>query len=202
MTRWTRRLLVGAIAILVPALAGCEAGYNAPTLTFHPASTGVSTVQNGITFDNVFVLGPSPSNSPLPVGGQAGLFLALSSPNSDQLTKVTAPGTASSVSLGGGPITLSPGQLVNLSGPHPVIVLNGLTRALSGGEIVNLTFTFSNAESVTFKVPVEPATYDFATYGQAPTPTASASTTVHRHKAKKAKAAADAAAFASAAAAP
>ena len=189
MTRWNRRLLAGAIAILVPVLAGCEAGLNAPTLTYHPASTGVSTEQNGITLDNVFVLGPAPDNSPLPAGGQAGLFLALSAPNGDQLTNITAPGTASSVDLGGGPIMLSPNQLVNLGGPHPVIVLHGLTRPLSGGETVNLTLTFANAGPVSLSVPVEPATYDFATYGQAPTPppTASASTTAHRHKAKKAK---------------
>ena len=59
MTRWNRRLLVGAIAILVPVLAGCEAGLNAPTLEFHPASYGVSTTVNGIAIDNLFVLGPS-----------------------------------------------------------------------------------------------------------------------------------------------
>jgi hypothetical protein len=187
VTRWTRRLLAGAIAILVPALAGCEAGLDAPTLTFHPASTGVSTVQNGIILDNVFVLGPTPNNSPLPAGGQAGLFLSLSAPDGDRLTSVSAPGTASSVALGAGPVSLSPGRLVNLSGPHPVIVLNGLTRPLSGGETVNLTLDFATAGPVHLTVPVEPATYDFATYGQAPTPTASASTSAHRHKAKKAK---------------
>ena len=76
MTRWTRRLLVGAIAILVPALAGCEAGLNAPTLQYHPASNGVSTTVNGIELDNVFVLGPE-LNQTLPAGGQAGVFLAI-----------------------------------------------------------------------------------------------------------------------------
>ena len=40
VTRWNRRLLFGAIAVLVPALAGCEAGLNAPTLDFHPARAG------------------------------------------------------------------------------------------------------------------------------------------------------------------
>ena len=49
MTRWNRRLLFGALAVLVPALAGCEAGLNAPTLEFHPASFGVSTIVDGIT---------------------------------------------------------------------------------------------------------------------------------------------------------
>ena len=36
MTRWNRRLLFGAMAMLVPVLVGCEAGLNAPTLQYHP----------------------------------------------------------------------------------------------------------------------------------------------------------------------
>ena len=182
MTRWTRRLLIGAIAILVPTLAGCEAGLNAPTLEFHPASYGVSTVANGITFDDLFVLGPA-LNETLPPGGQAGVFLSLSSQFShDKLVAVSAAGTASSVQLVTGPIPLVQGTVVDLSGPHPEIVLNGLTNPLSGGETVRLTFTFTNAGEVTLMVPVEPAAYEFATYFPPPTPTAS--TAAHRHKAR------------------
>jgi copper(I)-binding protein len=182
VTRWTRRLLIGAIAILVPTLAGCEAGLNAPTLEFHPASFGVSTVVNGITFDDLFVLGPA-LNETLPPGGQAGVFLSLSSQFSDdKLVAVSAEGTASSVQLLTGPITLTQGTVADLSGPHPEIVLNGLTNPLSGGETVRLTFTFTNAGEVTLMVPVEPAAYEFATYFPPPTPTAS--TAAHRHKAR------------------
>ena len=186
MTRWTRRLLVGAIAILVPALAGCEAGYNAPTLEFHQASNGVSTVQNGITLDDVFVLGPE-LNSTLPVGGQAGVFLTLSAQESDTLTSASATQNASSVQLAAGPISLSPGNLVDLSGPNPGIVLTGLTKPLNGGETINLTLNFANAGPVTLAVPVEPNAYEFATYAQPqlPTPTPSASTAAivkHKHK--------------------
>ena len=56
MTRWSRRLLFGALAVLVPALAGCEAGLNAPTLEYHPAAFGGYAAHNGITIDNAFVL--------------------------------------------------------------------------------------------------------------------------------------------------
>jgi hypothetical protein len=189
VTRWTRRLLVGALAILVPALAGCEAGLNAPTLQFHPASFGVSTTADGINIDNVFVLGPAPGST-LQAGGQAALFMSLESPNGDQLTSISAQGTASSVQLGNGPITLSPNTLVDLSGPAPLLTLDGLTNPLSGGETVKLVLNFATAGSVTIKVPVEPAAYEFATYSPAPTPTASASLSVslsgaHKHKAKK-----------------
>ena len=184
MTRWTRRLLVGAIAILVPALAGCEAGLNAPTLQYHSASSGTSATINGIELDNVFVLGPA-LNQTLPAGGQAGVFLALSAQDHDQLVSASAPGTASSVQLLNGPITLSPGALVNLSGPAPLVVLNGLTNPLSGGESVRLVLTFANAGAVTLQVPVLPAAYDYATFSPPPTPSASTAAIVkHKHKAR------------------
>ena len=199
MTRWNRRLLIGALAILVPVLAGCEAGYNAPTLEFHQASFGVSTMVNGINIDNVFVLGPVPG-SILPAGGQAGLFMALQSSNSDQLTSISAPGAASSVQLGNGPINLSPNTLVDLSGPAPLLTLDGLTNPLSGGETIQLVLNFANAGQVKLMVPVEPAAFEFATYLPPPTPTASASLSVslsgHKHKAKKARAQAQAGASA------
>jgi len=184
VTRWTRRLLVGAIAILVPALAGCEAGLNAPTLQYHSASSGTSATINGIELDNVFVLGPA-LNQTLPAGGQAGVFLALSAQDHDQLVSASAPGTASSVQLLNGPITLSPGALVNLSGPAPLVVLNGLTNPLSGGESVRLVLTFANAGAVTLQVPVLPAAYDYATFSPPPTPSASTAAIVkHKHKAR------------------
>jgi copper(I)-binding protein len=194
VTPWTRRLLVGAIAILVPALAGCEAGFNAPTLQFHQASVGTSAIVDGINIDNVFVLGPAPGSTLL-TGGQAGLFLALQAPNGDQLTSISAPGTASSVQLADGPVILSPDALVNLDGPSPLVTLTGLTRPLSGGETVKLVLQFATAGSVTIMVPVEPAANDFTTYSPPPVPTASASLSVslsgkHKHKANQKKAAA------------
>jgi len=183
VTRWTRRLLVGAIALLVPVLAGCEAGLDAPTLDFHPASYGVSTTVNGVVIDDLFVLGPPPGQT-LPVGGQAGVFLTLEAYSGDQLKSASAPGTASSVQLIAGPVTLNQDSPVDLSGPHPTIVLDGLTRPLSGGETVQLTLDFASAGPVTLGVPVEPAAYEFATFAPPPTPTATASTAAHRHKGK------------------
>jgi copper(I)-binding protein len=169
VTRWNRRLLFGAIALLVPALAGCEAGLNAPTLAFHPASNWVSVVKNGITIDNVFVLGPA-LGSALPAGGRAGVFLALLAPDGDRLVSVTAPGSAKSVKLADGSVDLPQQQLVNLAGPTPKVVLTGLTSPLSGGQTVQLVLTFAEAGSVTLSVPVEPRAYDYATYAPPPTP--------------------------------
>ena len=150
----------------------------------------MSTTVDGINIDNVFVLGPAPGSTLQP-GGQAALFMSLESPTGDRLTKITS-NAASSVQLGNGAITLNPNALVDLSGPSPLLTLNGLTNPLSGGETVNLVLSFATAGTVNLTVPVEPAAFEFATYSPAPTPTASASLSVsltgHKHKARKPKA--------------
>jgi copper(I)-binding protein len=169
VTRLNRRLLLGAIAVLVPVLAGCEAGLNAPTLEFHPASNGVSITQNGITLDNVFVLGP-PLGSALPPGGRAGVFLSIEAENGDRLISVSAPGTASAVKLTGGPVDLPAQTLVDLSGPEPKMVLTRLANPLFGGQTVQLTLLFQQAGAVTLTVPVEPHAYEYATYAPPPIP--------------------------------
>jgi len=180
VTRWTRRLLFCAIAMLVPALVGCEAGTNAPTLEFHPAAAGATASVNGITVDDAFVLGPPPPAT-LPVGGEAGVFLSLYSQGHDQLVSAAAPGAASSVKLVSGPVTLTPYTLVDLSGPAPQIVLSDLTSPLSGGQSIQLELTFTTAGVVTLQVPVEPNAYQFTTFSPPPTPTPTPTST---HKAR------------------
>jgi len=174
VTRWNRRLLIGAVALLLPALAGCEAGLNAPTLEFHQASNGTTIVQNNIRIDNAFVLGPQLGGS-LSAGGQAGAFLSLVAQNGDRLLSVSAPGGASAVRLIGGPVTLPPGNLVDLSGPRPRLVLTGLTSPLNGGETIQMSFTFAVAGTITLPVPVEPDTYYYRTYFPPAIPNPSAS---------------------------
>ena len=176
MTRWTRRLLFGAVAVLVPALAGCEAGLDAPTQEFHPAAVGQSTVSGDVTVDDAFVLGPALGGQ-LQTGGQAGVFLALYATRNDVLESAAAPGTAASVRLVGGPVNLAPDSLVQLNRQLPKVVLTGLTTALRGGETIELQLTFQNAGVVTLQVPVEPDAYGYSSYSPpppAPTPTPTA----------------------------
>jgi copper(I)-binding protein len=182
VTRWTRRLLFGAVAVLVPALAGCEAGANAPTQEFHPAAFGQSGVFGDVTIDDAFVLGPALGGQ-LPSGGQAGVFLALYAQSNDRLLSASAPGTAKSVRLIGGPVNLAPGSVVRLNGQVPRIVLTGLTTPLSGGETIELNLKFANEDQVTLQVPVEPDAYYYSSYSPpppAPTPTP----TARHHKPK------------------
>jgi copper(I)-binding protein len=176
VTRWSRRLLFGAIAVLVPVLAGCEAGYNAPTLEFHPANFAANTVKGGVSMSNVFVLGP-PLRTELPAGAQAGVFLSISTENGDQLVSVSAPGTASSVTVAGAPVDLPAQTLVDLSGPEPEVVLTGLTKPLKGGEAIRMNFTFAHAGTISLQVPVEPHAYSYATFSPPAAPSPSATPT-------------------------
>jgi copper(I)-binding protein len=173
-----RPLLVGALALLISAAtAGCEAGFNAPTLEFHPASAGAAATVNGISISNAFVLG-APSGSTLSPGSSAGVFLSLfnNGSNSDALVSISAPGYASVVHVSGGTVTLPAGDEINLTGPLPSVVLSPLTRAISGGEDIPVTLNFARAGSVTLQVPVQPQSFFYSTYSAAPTPAPSSPT--------------------------
>jgi copper(I)-binding protein len=169
------RLLLGAgaLALLMPAIAGCEAGNGAPTLEFHAASAGAQTVVNGIRITNVFVLG-APSGSALPAGSSASLFMSLFNDGgtADTLEGATAAGAAS-VALDGGTVALPSETPVNLTGPQPSAVLTNLTSALASGGYVKVTLQFKNAGPVTLSVPVEPQSYYWSTFSPAPSAPAS-----------------------------
>jgi copper(I)-binding protein len=164
----------GALALLMPAIAGCEAGNGAPTLEFHAASAGAQTIVNGIRITNVFVLG-APSGATLPAGSSASLFMSLfnDGANADSLVSASAAG-ASGVALEGGTVPLPSEIPVNLTGPTPSAVLTNLSKPLAAGGYVKLTLQFKNAGPVTLQVPVEPQSYDWATYSPAPSAPASA----------------------------
>ena len=70
-----RVLALVVAAAVAPAIAGCEAGFNAPTQKWHQPAAGASRIVNDeLRINNVFVLGAAPAFS-LPRGGSAGLFL-------------------------------------------------------------------------------------------------------------------------------
>jgi len=185
-----RRLLVLAIAALIPVLAGCEAGNNPPTSQWHQPTDGAGIVHDNIAIRNVFVLG-APIGATVPAGQSAGLFLALFNDGSpDKLLSITAPGTAASVALPGGAVSLASQQAVLLTGPEPKVILQDLTRPLVGGTSVLLVLNFQNAASVTLQVPVLPKAQYYSTYSSPPTPTPTPAATPGRHARHKARPAA------------
>jgi len=178
------RLLLGAgaLALLIPAVAGCEAGNGAPTLEFHSASSGAQAIVNDIRITNMFVLG-APAGSTVPSGSSASLFLSIynGGTSSDTLESVTAPGSAASITLTGGPVALpADAAPVNLTGPQPEVVLENLAKPLNGGSTIPVTLQFAHAGAVTLQVPIEPQSFQWATFAPpaaAPATTAATPTT-------------------------
>ena len=170
-----RRFFVAAVAALIPALAGCEAGASAPTQEWHPPTNGAGTVVHGIDIRNVFVLGAS-LNSSLVAGQSAGLYLALYNTGSaDRLLSISAPGIAAAVRLPGGTVSLAQDREILLSGPQPKVILTGLTRGLPGGSFIRMVMDFQNAGRVTLSVPVLERTQYYSTFSPAPRPSPSPS---------------------------
>jgi copper(I)-binding protein len=174
-TAVARRMAVLAIAALIPALAGCEAGTNAPTQEWHQPTDGTDATAGPMTIDDAFVLG-APLGSTLAPGRSAGLFFAVTNAGSaDKLVSVSAPGTAKSVMLPGGVVGLASQETVLLTGPAPKVILEDLTRSLTGGSTVRLVMTFQNAASLSLTVPVMPAAQYYSTFSAPPSPTPSPS---------------------------
>ena len=175
-----RQIAILAAAALVPVLAGCEAGNGTPVWHWHQPTPGESTQAGNLAISNVFVLGPSSGS--LQPGQSASLFLAVGNQGApDRLLGITAPGTATKVTLTGGPISLPSQDVALLSGPSPKAVLTGLTRPLAAGQSVKLTLTFQNAGSVHLNVPVMPRAEYYSAYSPAPSPAPSPTASGLKH---------------------
>lgn len=170
-----RLLTIAAAVGLIPALAGCEAGVNAQTTRPFAPTDGASAVFQGIAIRDAFVLGP-PTDATLRPGESAGFFLALINDGGpDRLTAVTAPGTAASVAIHGGTVPLRHGQAALLTGPVPQLILERLSRPLTGGESIQVTLYFENAGAVTLSIPVVARTNYYTTFSPPPpSPTSAA----------------------------
>jgi len=165
-----------AAAALIPVVAGCEAGTNAPTLLFHYPTDAAGTAIGPLSIRNVFVLG-APIGRKIAAGQSASVFLSLINTGTpDKLVSITAPGTASSVTLPGTGIPVVNGHPVYYSGPLPQVVLRDLTRPLTSGSTIRLVLTFQKAGPVVLDVPVMPRALQYATLAPPPIPASPAAT--------------------------
>jgi copper(I)-binding protein len=180
-SRWasaSHRLVLVAAVALIPLVAGCEAGNNAPTLDFHYPTDAAGTVVGTLSIRNVFVLG-APLGRDLATGDSASVFLALvNTGTSDTLLSISAPGTAASVTLPAGGVPVVFGHPVYYAGPMPQIVLHDLTRPLMSGSDIVLKLVFQKAGAVTLHVPVMPRAAQYATL-QPPLPAATPAVAAH-----------------------
>lgn len=163
-----RRIMIAAVAALVPVIAGCEAGSNAPTLQWHQPTDGTLAYAGpgkSITIADVFVLG-APIGAVLHRGQSAGMFFGLVNTGSsaDRLIAVSAPGTALTVKLPAGGVPLSKQSRILLTGPKPAVVLQNLVKPLRGGSVIKIYLIFKNAGLVKLFVPVMPMASNYVTY--------------------------------------
>jgi hypothetical protein len=167
---YSRRILIAVVAALIPLIAGCEAGSNAPTLHWHQPTDGTGKTVGDISIANAFVLG-APIGSVIPRGQNAGLFLGLVNVGSaDRLIGASAPGVATSVLLPGSQVVLPSQHAVLLTGPKPRLILEHLLRPLVGGSVITIVLDFATAGSVRLRVPVMPRAQYYTTLSPAPTP--------------------------------
>jgi copper(I)-binding protein len=174
-----RRIVIAAAAALVPLIAGCDAGANAPSLQWHAPTDGATTTIGNITVSNAFLLG-GPLSSALRPGQNASFFFGLTNTGThlDKLIRVSAPGVAQSVLLPGGRVTVNSEHSVLLTGPRPQVILEHLLRPLSGGSVVTLVLTFQEAGQVKLQVPVMPRAQYYSTLSPPATPTSTPSPAV------------------------
>ncbi|MBT2233374.1 copper chaperone PCu(A)C [Nonomuraea sp. NEAU-A123] len=158
-------------------LAGCSAGFDANTnKPYAPNEAGVLFDQaknygmHGIQIPQAFILGPD-SGAQLAWRGSAPVYLNILNTNGapDTLTAVSA-GTMASAKVTA-PIQLPSNQLVNTGKPSPQIMLEGISRALRGGESIHLDLQFANAGLVSMNVPVVTRSREFKDYPPAPNAT-------------------------------
>jgi copper(I)-binding protein len=178
-----RSLLLVSVAALIPVLAGCEAGDNAPTADFHYPTDAAGTVAGDLSIRNVFVLG-APLGSSLAPGQSASLFFAVVNTGTpDRLVSISAPGVATSVKLPAGGVAINTNESVLLTGPTPVAYLVKLTRPLGSGTNITIVMTFQKQGPVSLQVPVFARATHYVTYSPAPSAPV---TTTAKHKQKHA----------------
>ncbi|MFG1941582.1 copper chaperone PCu(A)C [Nonomuraea sp. NPDC048826] len=179
----SRRWIAAAAAFLAaPVLAGCSAGFDANTNQPYAPVEAAALIDQGaygkqsIHIPQAFVLGPE-SGGQLPWRGNAPVYLTILNDGSaaDTLQAVSA-GEVAEAKLAA-PLQLPPGQLVKSEPAKPQIVLEGLSKALRGGETIQLDLQFASAGTITLNVPVVPHNREYASYpavqGAIPAPTPS-----------------------------
>lgn len=168
---------LAAVAALAPVAAGCAAGADAQTNKPYSATEGTDAAVSSIKLRDNLIVGPQPGAKLTP-GDHAPLYLTLVNDGTatDRLADVTTDGTFGARKITGGHIDVAPGQAVRI-GQNPAITFGKLSKSLSGGESVRVTYTFTHAGAVTVTVPVITRDRYFSTYAPAPSPSSKQSAT-------------------------
>ncbi|MEV4103488.1 copper chaperone PCu(A)C [Nonomuraea sp. NPDC049649] len=181
-----RRIVVAAAFLVAPVLAGCAVGFDANTLKPYAPVEAAALIDEGaygkqnIHIPQGFILGPE-SGGQIPWRGSVPVYLTMlnEGESADTLQSVSA-GDFATAKIET-PVQLPPGELVLVEPGKPHVVLEGINRALRGGESIDLELQFANAGTITMHVPVMPHGPEYAAYpkveGAIPAPSPSATPT-------------------------
>jgi len=153
--RSPRRFLRPSIAVVAAALAisGCASGQIAQTAQQVAAIDGGNGRIGHIGVLNALLAKPAGADYRKGTDAALQLWIANDGLADDTLATVETP-AASKVSISGPAVV--PGQsLKDFTGQTVKITLQGLTRDITFGQSVPMTFTFRSAGTVTINVPVE-----------------------------------------------
>jgi copper(I)-binding protein len=160
----TRRVRVLSIAAAATAavslLSGCAAGFGATSVKPYAPSDGVMANTGQLRVLNALVVA-----SPEVTNGVVSTVIVNRGDHADKLTGLTSPD--GSVDLTGDG-TLEPGTSLRLEADtNPSATISGLTAL--PGETITLKLTFAEADPLTIKTVVIPATGDYASITPGPT---------------------------------
>ena len=143
-----RRAMVTAALTGVMALAGCSTGFDAEVLHVYDAGVGVNDRSSDVYVLNALVVDNGDGSGTLSVS------LLDKSGEGDQLVAVeaaTVEGEPIQVALNADPLELCPEQLA-VVGANAEVTLTGDNFA--AGDMIQMAFTFRDAEPVRMQVPV------------------------------------------------
>ena len=178
---WPRRRTGGsglllALAMLSLLLTGCSAGQQAQTATEQPTNDEASADVGSLSLRDIAIA--SPSGGRYARGADARLDMVITNNDvvtPDALVEVrTDAAERVTVSPAGGStgtesarladtsteVEIPPDSAVSFRGARPSVTLDGLTRPMLPGEVVQVTFVFARAGAVTatiaIAVPISP----------------------------------------------
>ena len=180
-----RRIGIGFVAVVATLLtSACAAGQKAQTANETPAIDGAGTSVGTIQLRDVAIKSPS-SGPAYPAGAAAEVQLVVVNTGTTDDTLVglstpaaaastlfatssdaqlalspspsTTPSGAPSVNPGLSSLSVPAGQRipVGISTADKVLVLTGITKTLYAGTMVQISFSFSKAGTITLAVPVQ-----------------------------------------------
>ncbi|QWC83915.1 hypothetical protein KLP28_09750 [Nocardioidaceae bacterium] len=152
--RAVRGIAAAALLAISPSLVGC--GFDPQTNQVYQPAVGTNFRSSTVDVLNaVVVVGEDSGEGRLVV-----TFVNNTQTQPDAVTDISGAGDDSNLEVGfENQIDLAPGSLVNLASVDPILVSG---RELVAGALVNLRYTFSEAEAVSFAavvVSTEDATY-------------------------------------------